>query len=99
MGKVAMQQDVSHVERSVQIASNARARAGVQVATVSGCAWDIFVKSVGSEIHAGEVIPWCCSRVVGLKKIRDCIVGDEVSTLRGSKRISRIWGRKDKRQM
>lgn len=35
----------------------------------------------------------------GFKKIRDCIVGDEVSTLRGSKRISRIWGRKDKHQM
>lgn len=27
------------------------------------------------------------------KRIRDCQVGDEVRTLRGSKRIARIWGR------
>lgn len=27
------------------------------------------------------------------KKVRDCTVGDEVRTLRGSRRISRIWGR------
>jgi len=27
------------------------------------------------------------------RKIRDCSVGDEVRTLRGSKRIARIWGR------
>jgi hypothetical protein len=29
----------------------------------------------------------------GVKKVRDCQVGDEVRTLRGSKRIARIWGR------
>jgi hypothetical protein len=29
----------------------------------------------------------------GVKKIRDCQVGDDVRTLRGSRRIARIWGR------